>query len=180
MTDDHFEDLLRKWGRLLGERPPSEWGDEVPVGYLPQSSHPLSRVGAPPKIIRQRTTMDRGGIERRGLLAQAAVKDVRLTMRVVPASFVDHVPCSETRSMRDPARDFPMPMEVAKIERAALDLYSINRLRGLCLRMAYCTRGSRDEKAQRVAGMLGEPVNGERYKNELRFAKVWVHGRVAA
>lgn len=172
MTDDDFEHLLRRWGRILGERLPSEWGDEVPAGYLPQTAHPLSRVGSPPKLIRQRTTMDRGGHERRRCMGAAA------GLRIVPATFVDPVPCTETRTMRDPARDFPLPADVLRVEVAALELYRWNPVRGLCLRMAYCARGSRDEKAARVAQCIGEPVRAQRYKNELFAAKVWIHARV--
>lgn len=179
MTDDEFETLLRLWGRLLGERPPAEWGDEAPVGYLQQSAHPLARVGSPPRAIRQRTTMDRGGVERRRTLAQAAVQGTKMGMRIVPASFVDTVPCAETRSMRDPARDFPLPPPVLRVERAALDLLRIDRVRGLCLRVAYCTRGSHAEKAERVATLAAARVGVNVFRNQLAFAKVWVHARVA-
>lgn len=180
MNDDVFESLLRRWGSILGERPPAEWGDEAPVGYLPQAAHPLSRVGAPPKLIRQRTTMDRGGVDRRRLLAQAAVGDSGIAMRVVPASYVDPVPCSETRTMRDPARDFPLPPEVDRVQSAFLALYRLNKVRALCLQARYCLRGSRPESAAWVSERAGEPVGVNRYGNELMFAKVWVHARIAA
>lgn len=182
MISDELETLLRQWGRLLGERPPSEWGDEVPLGYLPQSTHPLERAKAfaPGRsgAIRQRTTMDRGGQARRAAMAQAAVAGTKLRMRVVPADFVDPVTCTETRSLRDPSRDWPVPESILRVDRAALDLLRIDRLRGLCLRAAYCTRGSHADKAGWVGERAERWVGINVFRNELAFAKVFVHARL--
>lgn len=171
MTSDQFDELLHQWARLTADRRP----EEGEGGYLPQASHPLSRMGSPPKLIRQRTTMDRGGVGRRRTLAQAAVgASETLRMRIVPATFVDAVPCTETRTMRDPGSARPLPAEVERVDRAWLRLHRINKVRALCLQARYRTRGDAASSAAQVSQWVGEPVGVNRYRNELQVAKACI------
>jgi hypothetical protein len=177
MTTDDLEALLRAWGQEYGTAPPAVSQCERRVS----ASHPIaaSMEFAPGKraTIKQRTTMDRGGHSRRRLMARASgVKG----MRIVPAEFVDPIPCRETRSVGGGVTNRPVPLELQRVERAALELMRIDRLRGLCLRLNYCTLGSHEEKAAAVSGVVNEPVKLRRFRDELDRARIWMHGRLAA
>ncbi len=177
MTADELENLLRKWGRCYGERPPAEWEGEERPGV---AVHALARgmEFAPGKritLIRQRTNMDRGGQDRRRMMA----RDIP-GLRMVPASYVDAIPCTETRSGRSEARDWPVPSDLVRVERAALDLHRIDTLRGLVLRVNYCTRGTHEDKAAVVTLKIGSSVKMRAYRESLAHAKGWIHARLAA
>lgn len=177
MTLDELEERLRRWGRWYGERPSADDPDR-----LAPATHPLA-IGmqfAPGKrsaVIRQRSHMDRAGQGRRRLMAQAAGVD---RLHVVPAAFVDPVPCIETRSGRNSARDWPTPPEVQSVQRAALDLHRIDTLRGLALRVHYCMLGDLQDKANAVTLRLGSPVKVRAYRDAVREARFWMLGRLAA
>lgn len=176
MTTDDLELLLRAWGQAYGSAPPPE---RLPDRRAP-ASHPIavSMQFAPGKraTIKQRTTMDRGGHARRRLMARASgVKG----MRIVPAEFVDAIPCRE-RGVIGGGGERPVPLELQRVERAALELMRIDRLRGLCLRFNYCTLGPHDEKAAAVGEVVREEVKLRRFRDELDRARIWMHGRLAA
>ena len=99
-------------------------------------------------------------------------------LRMVSASFVDSVPCIESRSHRSEARDWPVPLEVARVERAALDLQAVNDFRGRCLRVNYCTRGTHEDKVLRLSNDVGEYVKLKRFRDEVAYGRVWMHGRL--
>lgn len=186
MTNDQLETLLRAWGRVMGERPPvDEEERDAPT------VHALARgmqfaPGKRQQVIRERTAMHRAGHDRRAYMAQAA-GGAAVGLRVVGACFVDPVPCTETRSYRSEARDWPVPPEVARVERAALDLQALDDFRGRCLRANYCLRGSHEEKLMRMMATmeaaaldaLGGWVKLKRFRDEVAFARVWMHGRLA-
>lgn len=185
MTNDELETLLRAWGRVMGERPPVDDQDrDAPA------THALARgmLMAPGKrqvVVRERTAMHRAGQDRRALMAVAAGGGA-VGLRVVPASYVDPVPCTETRSYRSEARDWPVPPEVARVERAALDLQKLNDFRGRCLRAMYCLRGSHEERVMRMMSAMssealaeiGGYVKLKRFRDEAGYGRVWVHGRI--
>ena len=174
MTTDQLEELLRAWGQAYGTAPAPVVERRAPA------THPIaiSMEFAPGKraaVIKQRTTMDRGGHARRRLMARAAGLQ---GMRIVPAEFVDPIACRETRSGGGGIVSRPVPFELQRVERAALELMRVDRLRGLCLRFHYCGRGSHEDKAREIAEIIGEPVKVKRFRDELVMARVWMHGRV--
>lgn len=175
MSPEKFEALLRAWGRAYGERPEKEADDNKPGPAV----HPIAvamQFGA--KRSKGTLSLQRAGQGRRATMA-AAARRIGIAMDIVPAGYVDPVPCVETRTMRSSAptgwAEIP---EVLKIERAALDLLGFDRLRGLCLRVAYCTLGTDAEKAEVVSARLGEPIKRKRFRDERNLAKVWVHARI--
>jgi hypothetical protein len=178
VTTDDFEALLRAWGQAYGTAPSAERLPERRAS----ASHPIaqSMQFAPGKrqmVIKQRTTMDRGGQARRRLMARAScVKG----LYIVAAEFVDPIPCRETRSGGGGVVSRPVPLELQRVEREALDLMRFDRLRGLCLRFNYCTVGSHEEKAAAVANVVREPVKLRRFRDELDRARIWMHGRLTA
>lgn len=180
MTMDELETLLRAWGRVFGERPPV---DEEDDSRRAPAVHALARgmemaPGRRHAVIRQRTTLHRGGIARRTLMAQAAGAET-VGIRIVPASYVDPVPCKETRSYRSESRDWPVPPELARVERAALDLMAFDDFRGRCLRVNYCTRGSHEDKVLRLGVSLGRDVKLKSYRDAIAAARIWMHARLA-
>jgi hypothetical protein len=179
MTTDDLEALLRSWGQAYGTAP-------VPAHLRADrrsddGNHPIAiamgSASGKAATIKQRTTMDRGGQARRRCMAKASgVKG----MRIVAAHFVDPVPCRETRYARGAAAEQPVPPELQRVERAALELMRIDPLRGLCLRFNYCTLGPHEEKAIAVAEVVKQPVKLKRFRDELDRARIWMHGRLAA
>lgn len=182
MTQDELETLLRRWGRVFGERPAPDpsYEDERPAA----ASHPIARgMETAPKRksewLRQKTSLNRAGQDRRAYMAAVAASGVRggIGLRIVPATFVDAIPCVETRSYRSEARDWPVPVDVSKVERAALDLKGFAEIRYDCLRITYCTlptgRGHREKAAK-----LGLKLKS--FRDELAAARLWLHGRLTA
>lgn len=185
MTNDQLESLLRTWGRIYGERPTGDGDDGAhPVSGYGANSIAVAMQFAPGKrsaVIRQRTHMDRGGVARRRMMADAAFADRppgERRMRIVPACYVDPIPARESRSVRNLARDWPVPAEIQRVQRAALDLAKVDTERGVCLRVHYCTIGSRDDKANDAAMRIGAPMTVAMYRNAVAFAKVWMHARL--
>lgn len=178
MTPETLENLLRLWGRLCGERPVVDVDDG-----RGSNVHPLARgmemaPGKRQRVIRERTAMHRAGQDRRAYMATVAAVG---GMRMVPAGYVDPVPCAETRravyGLGETSR--PLPADVARVERAALDLQRIDDLRGRILRTNYCTLGSHEDKVLRLSIALGYEVKLKRYRDELVYSRVWMHGRLA-
>jgi hypothetical protein len=178
MTTDDLEALLRAWGQAYGTAPAPE---RKPERRAPASHTIAVRMQfAPGKrvaTIKQRTNMDRGGHARRRLMARASgIKG----MRIVPADFVDAIPCRETRSGGGGVESRAVPVELQRVERHALELMRINRLRGLCLRFEYCTLGPHSVKAAAVAEVLGQEVKLKRFRDELERAEIFMHARLSA
>lgn len=174
---EQLETLLRAWGAAYGERPPPEWDGEDRPGV---AIHPLARAmdfapGKHAASVRGLTTAHRLGVERRRMMAQDLPG-----VQVVPAAFVDPIPCTESRSIHNASRDWPVSDILQQVQRAALDLHRIDTLRGLVLRVNYCTRGTQFDKALAVTQRLGSPVRLRVYRESLAHAKGWMHGRLAA
>lgn len=190
MTLDELETLLRAWGRCMGERHAGNDDERDAV-----ASHPLARgmEMAPGKrqvVIRERTAMHRAGQDRRAYMASQMVAtgtDGTPRMRVLPAWAVDPVTATETRSYRDESRDWPIPPEIARVEREALALQAFDDLRGRCLRARYCMKCSDEERVMRMmSGMesaalarIGGYLRLKRFRDEVAYARVWMHGRLA-
>lgn len=180
MTPDALETLLRAWGRVYGER--GTFTDDDPVGPSGYGSNPIATAmqfapGKRSAVLRQRTTQMRGGVSRRRLMAIGAGVEC---LTVIPGSYVDPTPCRESRSVRNIARDWPVPPEVQRVQRAALDLISFDTERGICLRVHYCTFGNLDDKALDASQRLGFPLKVRAYRDAVAHARTWMHARLAA
>lgn len=172
MKDADFEELLRRWGRVYGEQAPPEWAEEGAASLLMvgNGTHPLAVAMeyAPGKVDR--------------------TVSVAYRRRTRPGErdwSRDPIACTESRhyagalyfSGNEQARVAP---EVSKVERAAMDLYRINTLRGLVLRGQYCRRGPQAEQVEWINGLgRGIAVNLRSYREELAHARTWVHARIA-
>lgn len=193
MTLDEVKDWLYAWGRWYGERPTPD----DPEAFNPDV-HPIARgmrfaPGKRSEVIRQRSNMDRGGMARRYLMGQAAnagLDGASVGFNAVPARFVDPVPARETRpsvyGLGEISR--PVPLQVQRIERHALDLRDIEPVLGVCLRTRYCRLGMDAEKADAASAVLRDervlPPDGALSVNSFRDAvgqgRLWMWGRLSA
>jgi hypothetical protein len=181
MTMDELDNLLREWGAL------SKYQEARTEGAT--DFHALSRARQFAPGTRARAAarlVGRDGESRRRLMAVAAnagLPDGRSCgIRIVPAEYVDPVPCSESRragGVSAAARD-TTPSHLRPVVVAASELYRIDTLRGLCLRFEYCAYGCQSEKADRVALAIGSPVGLRIYRESLAHAKGWMHAKLAA
>ncbi len=183
MTRDELECLLKAWGRAYGEGAAREWDEGTSDAVMPGAGgmHPIAAAMefAPGRrgVIRARTHMDRGGYGRRSMMAAAAgVKG----LSVVPAAFVDPIRATSSRSGPRQAR--PVPPEIQLVQRAALDLHALDPVRGICLRVHYCTRASLEERASDARSRVQRFRRGltlRSYRDEVAHARTWVHARLA-
>lgn len=183
---DALDEKLRAWGTAQAGRYVHHDKHDGP------GSHPISRAREFAPMSRQKfmkKVLGRDGTSRRRLMADRyndmtpadQVRGVR-RLRLVPAHVVDPVPCKESRHMGSgqSAIDAGIPPDLRLVDRAAMELYRSNTLRGLCLRMEYCGQGPQAQKAEQVARALGQPVGLRTYRDELRLAREWLRGRIAA
>lgn len=178
MTTDELEKLLRAWGHVFGERRERAEEERDAPAVHPIAVGMTFALKTRGAVIRARTSMHRAGQDRRKLMAVAA-GGATVGVRVVPAAYVDPIPCTETRTGRSEARDWPVPPQVARVERAALDLAKVSDFRARCLRLHYCALGSHEDKVLRLGIALGEDVKIKRFRDELAYSRVWMHGRLA-
>lgn len=167
MTNDEFETLLHDWGRYYRRE----------GKLLAETTHPLERARefAPGK--RARAVVSRDGSSRRETMAQAVGGSVAI--RRVPMGYVDAVPCSETRSMRTPGRDWPVPAHLERVNRAVIDLIASHPLPGLCMQARFCLIALDEDRAKWVGIRIGHDVKVKRFRDELVKGKFWVHARLS-
>lgn len=175
MNSNQLESLLVRWGRCFGQRPEREADEDRPGPAV----HPLARAAefaagrySSPVLLR------RGGAGRRRLMATAAGID---SMRIVPGCFVSPVSCPKPHYVPAPVAEsanWAPPVELMRVERAALDLLALHPTMGLCLRAKYCRIGPPDEKASWVSKMAGHYVKTREYRDQVRIARLWVEARL--
>lgn len=180
-TQDDLEGYLWAWGRIYGEKPPADDGDEIErlrlTGSAANTHHPLARAlqFAPGKRRKRDSLADgRAGYDRRRMMGVAA------GVRILAQGFVDPIPCVETRRSvyGSGETDRPVPVELQRIERAALDLLALDYERGLVLRTHYCTRGNIEEKASTVTMKINRPYGTRMYREALAAGRFWVWARL--
>ena len=138
MTPDALEALLRRWGALRGGHDRER---DVPLGA---TRHPLDVArdfapGTRRTFVRQRLATDRAGQARRALMAAGAGGVQAIGYRMLPAAYVDPVPCHETRAKAGQPwqRVTPVPADIARLEAAVRDLESF-AVRRATVAFEYC------------------------------------------
>ena len=173
---EELEALLRCWGRAYGERPPQEWQEDRTL----TGSHPLDRARMFARSKRDKIEMQAWTPTRAKALMKWAANGFAGRP---PAWAGEIVTATETRTSGAKVMaqfDNVFTPQMALVESAAMDLYRLHPLRGAVLRGQYCRRGSQAEKAEWVAGVVGEEVPVRRFRGELEHARTWMHGRLAA
>jgi hypothetical protein len=174
MNMDELEDLLRQWGAL------SKYTEQRKEGA--NDFHALARAldYAPGTRARAAVRLvGRDGQDRRRLMARELAT---CGVRMVPMDYVDPVRASANHGGGGgSARAVnTTPMHLRPVQQAALDLYRIDTLRGLCLNFEYCGYGCQSDKAERVGVALGSPVGLRLYREGLAHAKGWMHARLVS
>jgi hypothetical protein len=155
---DWLESALKSWGRVYGQRAPSE--DELtgnPFAFLGTGKHPIA------------TAMEFAGGEDApvGRSARAMVK-----IRHVPSWGFEPMVCTETRSHRIATSD-DIPLAAQRVQRAVLALYAVDPALANVLRIRYCERGRTRDKASELG------VRFSRFMALLAAAKQWIGWKLA-
>jgi hypothetical protein len=173
MTDNELEELLRQWGAL------SKYTEARKEGA--SDFHALQRAREFAPGTRARAAMrlvGRDGHDRRKLMARELGA---CGVRLVPMDYVDPVKGSDSRKgggvSSCPARD-DTPPHLRPVAAAALHLYRVDTLKGLCLRQEYCGYGSQSDKADRVSLAMESPVGLRMYREALAHARGWMQARL--
>lgn len=183
MADNKLEALLSMWGREYG-------GDyrEEPRRWHRTASHPIaqSMQFAPGKHVKRatRAIVGRGGYERRLIMGAAAGRTTaRGIVLPIPMDYVDPVPCKAGSRGGGGGHGFrPVPPALQKVEKAVLAMEEFALIRALCVRVQYAGDGEHKDKFAKVNEKLREISKGHegislaRYRDELTYARVWLHG----
>lgn len=162
LTAEEVENELRHWGRVYGQRPPTEWEEDASLTPSP-AGQAMTRAPA----------SEMGRAHRLGLL-----KHVNTEEKHCPARNWGQfeVACTETRSFRTRS---PRPDARADlVERECLALYRVEPGLAIVLRLTYCTRGTLAEKAQWAGVVTGERVTRREFRTALDQARWWMRGAI--
>lgn len=191
MADEKLEALLKGWGLYYAVAPRREASD-----YVPRSERTVAHPIAQARQFSQgrkvkhatRKLVGRDGCSRLLIMGRAAgLKTAAGHTAPISADFVDPVRCKETNSGGFGSFESrPVPAELQRVEREVKALESLPGMmvRAMCLRAAYCVQGDSEGKAAwvtdefRKASPHADPVKLNVYRNELAFAKVWIHARL--
>lgn len=171
MKNEAFDELLRAWGYAYGPRRAA-----IEEGAGMYGTNALANLGRPPTI-RQRVNMDRGGIDRRLTMGEAAgLVDAKGRTRLLPTWAAAPVKGTETRSSHARILDASagVPPEAEKVERAVLHLHRVDADLATVIRTQYCTLGRQTEKSQRIGLSMGV------YRERLAEARGWVRREISA
>lgn len=166
MDDTELERRLVEWGLAYGR---------VALALdKPSAKHALARGAEFAPGSRVNVLLDsvvrRGGELRRRTMARAAGI---AGMDMAPGWAADPVPCSETRVMVQGARaDSRFTPAVERTQAAVMALYRYDSRLGLVVRMAYCERGTRADKADRLGLALYD------YRSRLQRGTEWLRHRL--
>lgn len=177
MSPIELENALQEWGYATA-RGGSIGATDWPASY---GSNPIAvgmeyALGSRSAVLRSLTNMDRSGSSRRRIMGGELSK---AGMRSVPQWACDPVPSKATSSSKGGATRYPPDIE--RTHAAVMALYRTATLRGMCIICEYQVRNeTQGEKAVEVGRRLGQRVLLNRYRDELKAGKLWLHGRLSA
>lgn len=176
---DEVEQALRHWGRMNMQRDPLE--DRSPIAC------PMGKVaGRKPREGRTDLAFRRAPLPRMQALDECG----KPRTEARPYWCMDSMPCTETRTPKlfdphtGPVYDQDSDPVADAIEQHVQDMYRLEPVWALCMRLEYCVRGMRQrEKVERVNAQLAESrlqdrLTLRRYRLALEAARVWMYGRM--
>jgi hypothetical protein len=171
MNDIEFETLLRRWGRAYGEHAPPEWQEEGDASLVM-----VGAGGAHPIAVAMEYAPGRA--QRMVSVAYKRPRDaVRFWRDPVAGKETRHYAGALYFSGAEQSRVEPA---VSKVEKAVMDLFRINTLRGLVMRGQYCRRGPQSEQVEWINGLdRGIQTDLRNFRYELGHARTWIHARIA-
>lgn len=185
MARDPLREQLDAWGHAtatrfaVNEDGPSQ-GDSVLARQRELGMRSRLKREAEHQIV------GRDGGERRRYMAARIAADSggKLRLGTVPMWAVDPIP---SRNDADRPHDNPcavidigIPDDLMWIERAYSQLKRQHPLRALCFYEEFCTPGTQEAKAARVAKAYGGSLTRWQYNRELAKAIVFLEGKCAA
>lgn len=183
MTPEQFETMMGAWGAFYGERRGPEWQDaeSAGAGLGGATVHPLERARAfapgTRKAALERMHLQRAGVERRRAMGAAA------GLAILPAEFVDPIPCVETREVVGTPRPDPRYTDAVRaVQEAWLVLREWWPMQAEIVRLHYQVRGfTQKDKAGLATAALGtgDVIGLKRFRDELRLGRTWLHARLS-
>jgi hypothetical protein len=183
--ENMLTEQLKRWGYYTVNR--IAVNDDGPSGG--DSVLAKKRNEAPGKK-NERKIVGRDGDERRRFMAarisadSPGVSGARLRMAIVPTWAVDPVPArNDADAPREVARAMvalDVPDDLRWIDEALSRLARVNRVQAMVLREEYCGVGTQERKAANVQGKYGGRITLRQYRDELRRARDFLRGRMAA
>jgi hypothetical protein len=187
MTQDELERRLLAWGRAYGEERAHEWDEDAsPTGFSPLARGLTYAPGTREAAAIRLASFDRAGRARRlAMGAAAGLVDVTgESARAVPSWACDPIRARQTSHRPTEAHyDARFTKQAEEVQTAWLALRRFNPLQAECLRLQYQVRGTttaitQREKAEMASRNLRDGVSLKRYRDELRYAKTWMHARL--
>lgn len=164
MTNAELDEMLRRWARAFGVRPPPEW-DEDASDDLAGSTHVLLRA------VRVGTRSRK----RRRRLRTYTTKDGSVGVEPAPESF-----CYGKESQGG-ARPMHIDPVAEAVDVALLELYRVDPMQSVVLKIEYGTgRRRRKERVHDAGEKLGERITAHRYRHELELGRAWLLGRFSS
>ncbi len=159
MKKSRLDSLLKRWGRMFGEGASKEWDEpsSYGMGGLAEKMQQYAELGA-------------------GVSAPAPTRDAN--GRPIIKTWGARCFGVQTRGGQ---RKVPLADNTSEfIERMCYILYKDDRLKGVILRIEYCTRGTQeDDKLPRVQEIMRHPhLKISRYRDELRRARAYMEGAI--
>lgn len=176
---------LRRWRRGYGEPPPpgdeEEIEDAIAAAYSTADYQSVLEQALEFGLKTKRTkeaVFHRDRSRARLAICGRQLDDGKT--EPAPAWGVDPVRSVRQSNAGGSPRAFDPIAEI--VERAALSLYSFDRVLGVCLRVEYCTRGKFREKVARAGRHLelGNRFPSKEYRRGVDRARIWMAGLLTA
>lgn len=160
MTYADLNEMLRRWSRAFGVRPPPEW-DEETSDDLAGSTHVLLRA------------------VRVGTRAQKRRRKTRTYTAADGTVNVEPAPESVCYGKESQGGAKPMHIDPVAdaVDLALLELYRVEPMQSVILKIEYGTPGRRKDRVIDAGARLGQKITGHRYRHELELGRAWLLGR---
>lgn len=191
LDSKELEFVLRRWGRVFGERPKLEAEEEKIEDAIAEAV--AAKAHAPDTLLARAAEM--GLRTKRSVAAPIHTNRSRARLSLIGAQAgpgfrnqagrplpVPEWAAEPVRGTQTNAGGAPWcPDPIAEVvERSVLALYRFDRIMASCLRVEYCTRGLRfREKVARAAFHLELNLPAREYRRGIDRAKVWIAGRLS-
>lgn len=162
-----LDEELKLWGYATVGR-----YDNRPRREDGPGSHPISRARQFAPGTRARAALKlagRDGHDRRKLMAQGIP-----SMGKIPMWAADAIRCAETRTHRSGKDE----EQASELDRALMDLYRVDQLQGLAVRLQYTTQGSALDRAKKASIALGREITKAQFRDALQRGKAWLSDRL--
>lgn len=172
-----LETLLRRWGRFYGEPRPAEWDEDSSGDEAGQTIHVLDSAARSSGTSKATDMADQAKRARR----RDTVKKAMKASLVLKGSFDKREYFEGHTCYGHASRGGPKPMYTDPlatwVDKTAIQLYTADMVRGVVLRIEYCTRGKHRDKLPVVQKIVNDcHMSLRKYRQHLDYARVWMDG----